>query len=395
MISELRSSKPSINILHLVGNTGNTSGGLGPVVKGLLKNQQLYGCNPVVWSLDQIINEDRIKNFNTFSISKIGYSPYMEKHAISKDGAMFHIIHQHSIWMAISRVTRIWRKYYSRPTVISPHGTLERIALEKSSFKKRLALLAYERDNLNEASCLHATAVSEAISLRKFGLINPIAVIPNAISEEWLDTIGNPERFRSRYSIPDNKRIMMFFSRINPIKGLPLLFNAMKDIKNELEEWCLIIAGFEDVKGYKRKLENMAKKLDISKKIIFTGALFGVDKADAFAAAELFVLPTHSENFGIVVIEALASGLPVITTYGAPWEELQTYRCGWWVEISEQGIYNALIDAIIKPKNELSEMGARGRILVESKYTWRQISSKSIELYCWLLGMRDKPEFII
>ena len=96
----------------------------------------------------------------------------------------------------------------------------------------------------------------------------------------------------------------------------------------------------------------------------------------------------------MAVLEALAYGVPVITTKGAPWEELTTHQCGWWVDISSTAICDAIIDAIHRPKIELKLMGQRGRDLVAQKYTWQAVAKTTAELYNWLLGNSPKPSFV-
>jgi glycosyltransferase involved in cell wall biosynthesis len=379
---------------------------LGPVAIGFAHEQLLTGHCPAIWSLDPSfesaelakkngLNPSNFKTFPVFGPSWLGYSPAMEKEAISSGGASFDILHQHSIWLAISRVTRCWHRSFSRPTVVTPHGTLEAYSLGRSWWKKRLALRAYEMENLKRADCLHATAISEAASFRRFGLRNPIAVIPNGVSEEWLSIRGDSDRFRNRFAIKPKSRLLLFLSRLHPKKGLPLLFEAMAKFGSSLSEWLLVIAGFEDESGYQKELERVAANLGITNKIIFVGALFGQDKYDAYSAADLFVLTTYSENYGIVVAEALAAGVPVLTTRGAPWQELEMNRCGWWVDINVDSIQEALADAISRPRQELIEMGARGKDLIEEKYTWPRVTQKTIELYSWLMGRGEQPDFVM
>lgn len=397
-----------LNILHLVSaaGVGAASGGLGPVALGFSKEQKSLDCKPVIWTLNPSfvsqeeeknngLNIQDIKYFNTLGPRQIGYSPSMEQKALTQEGEAFDVLHQHGLWLMVSRVTNRWRNAFSRPTIVAPHGTLDDYALRRSVWKKKIALFVYEMNNLQHAACLHATAISEANSFRNFGLKNPIAIIPNGINDDYSKKQGDAARFRSCFSIPSGKRLLLFLSRLHPKKGLPLLFTAMSKLNELLEEWSLIIAGFEDVSGYQRELEQLAKSLNISEKIVFVGPLFGQDKQDVFAASDILVLPTHSEGFGIIVADALAAGVPVLTTYGAPWEELRSHNCGWWVEISEQGIYNGLRDAISKSKQELVEMGYRGKLLVKSKYTWPQVTKMTIELYNWLLGRCNMPDFVL
>jgi glycosyltransferase involved in cell wall biosynthesis len=406
MNSSVRYEANPLNILHLTSSIGPTSGGLGSAVVGFAQEQRLLGHYPAIWTLDppsSVMDLTQANRLNPLDLStypilgprQVGYSPTMEQAAKFTKGANYDVLHQHSIWLAVSRVTNLWRSTFSRPTIVAPHGTLEEFMLRRSRWKKQLALLAYEIKNLRGAACLHATSVSEAASFRHFGLVNPIAVIPNGISEEWLRNQGDGARFRAHFSLPSNRRLLLFLSRLHPKKGLPLLFEAMAQLRIELSEWFLVIAGFAEAPGYQLELEQFAAKLGITEKVIFVGPLNGQEKRDAFDAADLFILPTHSENFGIVIAEALAAGVPVLTTRGAPWIELVTNKCGWWVDVTVDAVCNALQDAIHRPLQELKEMGQRGKALVEKEYLLSRVAEQTIQIYEWLLGRRRQPDFVI
>ena len=391
-------------ILHIVASVGRESGGLRTVALGLARAQRALGHEAMIWCLDSpavaaeaastYSLEGHIVTTPVLGPTMVGYSPVVERMAGSDAGAHYDILHQHSIWMANSRITHRWRAAFGRPTVVAPHGTLEEYALKRSAWKKRLASLLYERKNLRLASCLHATAEAEAMSFRNYGLRNPIAVIPNGIPDALTHSIGEGARFRERYSIPPDKRVMLFISRLHPKKGLPLLFKAIALIREQLANWYLVVAGSDEV-NHRRELQLLSERLGIEDLIQFTGPLFGSEKLDAFDVADLFVLPTHSEGFGIIIAEALGAGLPVLTTRGAPWQELPAHRCGWWVDVSTSAIQDALLDAIQRPKHELVEMGQRGRSLVAQKYTWSQVAGKSLMLYEWLLGFGKRPDFVV
>jgi glycosyltransferase involved in cell wall biosynthesis len=394
------------NILHIVNDRSVLAGGAGVVALEMSRAQRKLGHNATIWSIDsqeehdQAVSQNIVEGqpdltiFRTFGPKSLGYSPSMEKAAVNEIGGGYQILHQHSIWLAVSRVTNNWRSKFDRPAVISLHGTLEDFALKRSNWKKQLALIAYEMKNLKSASCLQATAEQEAARFRRFGLKNPIAIIPNGISEDWFQCDGDVQKFRERFSISGERRLLLFLSRIHPVKGLPMLFEAMAQLSDRLDDWLLVIAG-PDESGHQHELEQQREKLGLSNRVIFAGPLHGAEKRDAFAAADVFVLPTHSENFGIVIAEALGAGVPVITTRGAPWADLQTYQCGWWVDASVDAIREALLEATQCPKEELVAMGQRGRMLVSEKYTWPKVAEQSIQLYKWLLGQEPRPGFVV
>jgi glycosyltransferase involved in cell wall biosynthesis len=395
-----------LHVLHIVNDSSLFAGGAGTAAFEMVKGQRKLGHHVAIWSIDsknrrrQATSEKILEAphdstvFRTVGPGLLGFSLEMEKCAVSGSASNFQLVHQHGVWLALSRVTNRWRSKFDRPTVVTPHGMLEEFVLKQSKWKKRMALLAYGMNNLRNAACLQATAEPEAISLRRFGLRNPIAVMPNGISEEWLESRGERQRFRKRFSIPQERRLLLFLSRVHPIKGLPMLIEALAKLNHKLDDWLLVIAG-PDTVGHRQALEQQIEKSALSGRIIFVGSLHGSDKRDAFAAADVFVLPTHSENFGIVVAEALGAGVPVITTKGAPWEDLRIYNCGWWVHASVDAIRDALQEATRCPKEELTAMGQRGRTLVSEKYTRHKVAEQSLQLYRWLLGREALPGFVV
>jgi glycosyltransferase involved in cell wall biosynthesis len=394
-----------LSILHLNREvTLKSGGGLAPTVLELTRAQHTLGHEATIWCLEkpQVASEvakeyslsGNIITFPTIGPRALGYSLAMERKAISSNGERFDIIHRHSLWEAISRVPIRWRARFKKPTVVSPHGTLEDFALRRSAWKKWLASRFYEAKNLRDATCLHATSPTEVTSFRKWGLTNPIAIIPPGVPDAWIESKGAGGEFRQRFSLPKDKRIILFLSRLHPKKGLPMLFNAIANAKDHLRDWILVVAGPNEL-NHMQELQLLAQRQGIVDFIRFVGPVFDIDKRNAFAAADLFILPTQSDNFAIAVAEALGAGVPVITTYGAPWAELQTHDCGWWVPIGAGHLETALFEATRLPQLELEARGKRGRRLVQEKYTWNECAVKTIELYCWLINGGKPPEFVV
>lgn len=324
-------------------------------------------------------------------------SPAAERWARSRAAGEFDVLHQHGIWTAMSRVTRRWRQAHGRPTVIAPHGSLEPVALTYSRWKKRLALLWYERENLESASCLHATAEGEVEGFRAFGLRTPVAVMPNGVTlDASCAAGGNGDRFRAEHRLPRAARLLLYLSRVHPKKGLRDLVHAMSQVGEDMGGWHLVVAGPEEDGAYAAAVRASVARLGLSARVHWVGALYDDAKRDAFAAAELFVLPTLSENFAIVVAEALSAGVPALTTHGAlPWRLLETEGCGWWVPVGPASIAQALARGMALPSAALAAMGQRGVAVARATCRWSDTAARTVELYRWLLGQAPRPDFVV
>lgn len=393
-----------MNILHLIPSVGPMSFGPGYVALNLAREQQQLGYFTQIWCLDTSmyvqwaseVSDMPRKNIRSFSYTSPSFlrcSLKMERFAAGSAGEQFNIIHQHGIWTGISRVTYKLSKKHDIPSVIAAHGSLEPWALKRSSWKKQIVRYLYESRNLNNAACLHATNELEVTDFRKFGLLNPVAVIPNGTSNKWLNSTGNADNFRNHFKINHHKRILLFMSRITPKKGLFMLLNAINIIIKDFDDWILVIVGPDEF-GHKSEVESLVKELSMKDIVKFVDPVFNQLKRDAFSAADLFVLPSYSEGAPMVILDSLAAGVPVITTKASPWKDLLNYECGWWVDASVNEICEALKYAISLPTDYLKEMGQRGKELVASKYRWSNLAQMTIDLYSWLLEQGEKPQFV-
>jgi glycosyltransferase involved in cell wall biosynthesis len=151
----------------------------------------------------------------------------------------------------------------------------------------------------------------------------------------------------------------------------------------------LVIAG-SDLIGYRREVKKMVRELGVQDSVVITGELQGEMKDALLANAEVFVLPSYSENFGIVVAEAMAWGRPVIASTGTPWKEVADIGAGWWVVPEEDTLAKALAEALGHGREELDVMGAKGRALVEERYTWVAPAERLVSAYSELIGNRRR-----
>ena len=292
------------------------------------------------------------------------------------------IIHFNGIWHPLNHWCIRVAQRHTIPFVIQPHGMLEPWALEWRALKKRIALAVYQRRDLESAALLVATSEREAENLRHLGFQNPIAVIPNGIDLVGMKYSSNTDAFT-----PRKCRYALFLGRIHQVKGLMNLLRAWAKIRPE--GWVLQLAG-PDEAGHLGDVLALAEQLGVSDQIEYLGEFDDRAKWAIYRGADLFVLPSFSENFGIVVAEALSQGLPVITTTGTPWKDLRTYGCGWWVDPSEAGLCNALREAFTQPAGGLIEMGVRGRQYVQ-RYDWLVIADQMFDVYRWVLGQGALP----
>ncbi len=392
-----------LRILHLTPSIAHGSYGLGQVAVNLVKAQQKLNEDPVIWCLDSEpekraeaeawgLPPGTVRSFKRDGPRLTGWSSALVT-AMKEEGHQFDVLHQHGIWTGISYAAKTFSTALGRPTVVAPHGSLHRFALAKSPWKKRLASVLYESSNLKNTACLHALAEPEVDSFRQYGLTNPIALIKNGVSDEWLAREGDSALFRETHSIPADRRILLYMSRIAREKGLSILLKAWAALEGRRLRWLLVIVG-GDVDGHRKECENLATHLGIESSVRFLGPIFGQGRRDALAAADLFVLPTYSEGAPLVVLECLGAGVPAVVTRGAAWADLETYGCGWWVETSTEGIRSGLESAMNLPPEKLRAMGLAGRSLVADRYNWRTLAEQTVALYRWLVTKTGKPEFV-
>ena len=295
-----------------------------------------------------------------------------------------NVVHNFGLWGPFNHGVSWLSRMSKRPLVICPMGTLEPWCLAHKPLRKRVALRFYQRNDLDAADVLHATAQSEAASFRALGLRAPIAVIPHGI--DIPEAVSSSTECEGRAV-----RTALFMSRIHPKKGLLNLVEAWAHLRPA--GWQMVIAG-PDENGHRATVEAAVAKHGLETRFEFLGRVQGEQKSRLFRDADLFVLPTYSENFGNVIPEALAHGIPVITTTGAPWNELVETRSGWWIEPGVEPLSVALAAAFSLPPQELRAMGQRGSEMVRARYAWSSLIAKHIALYHWLLSEGPRPEFV-
>ena len=185
---------------------------------------------------------------------------------------------------------------------------------------------------------------------------------------------------------------MLYLGRIHPVKGIDLLLRAWGELHGRKPDWRLVIIGQGEAQ-HEREVRELAAALSLER-VQFVGALYGEAKSSAYFNADVFVLPSHSENFGMAVAEALAHGCPAIVSRGAPWSGIERERCGWWVRHDGSELVAALDAAMSLSPERLAEMGRRGRAWMERDFGWDSVAGRMEASYKWLLGAGTMPDCV-
>jgi len=376
-----------MRVVHVVpGITFEASGPSYSVVR-LCESLIAESQDVTLAALDWVPMSKKQAYLKTFPLGwgprRLGRSPAMH-HWLSEqaESGAVDLIHNHSLWMMPNVYPGQVARRHGVPLIVSPRGTLSEWAMQSGSPLKKVFWPLLQRPALAAAACFHATADSEYEDIRRMGFRQPVAIIPNGIDiPELLPKVEN------------ECRTLLFLGRIHPVKGLDMLLPAWRAVQDRFPEWYLKIVG-PDNRGYLGEMQRLASELRLER-VEFSGALFGAQKWQAYRDADLFVLPTYSENFGMAVAEVLASGTPAIVTKGAPWAGLQEQNAGWWIDIGVDPLVACLETALATPRYVLLDKGQSGREWMKIAFSWNRLGERMAEFYRWTLKGGGKPDWIL
>lgn len=373
-----------MKILSFVSSLDLSSGGPSRSVPMLVKGLAELGVDITLMTI-------RSENMNIHSLEGTSaklkvLSPSFSRKEIAKYLAdeRFELIQIQSVWeMPYHKVILEARKQ-NIPYIVTPRGMLEPWSLSQKKWKKKLAWWLYQRNDVQKSACVFTTAKMEAEHVSNLGITTCKAVIPNGIETD---------AYPCKTSVECVKKQVLFLSRVHVKKGIELLFEAWKRLHSDYVDWQLLVIGNGETE-YIHSLENRVESFGLKDSIKILPPVFGEAKIKVYQESALFCLPSFSENFGMVIAEAMSCGTPVITTTNCPWEILNETDTGWCVDLSVENLEHALREAMGMDANALYDMGQRASKLIYDNFDYRSVTRKTLRLYEWLLNSGEKPEFV-
>jgi len=390
-----------MNVLHTVAGLWETTGGPAASVPGLCRALGRRGHRVTLLTGAGALAPEVTRAAREISVETVRLGPYSAANFSFEFGRacrraieLCDLIHTHGLWLHPNWASAGAARKAGKPLVISPRGMLEEWSLARSRWRKRLLWDLRERRSFARAALIHATSSGEAGSVRAMGVETPIAVVPNGIDLEgefrsdYLDSIGSgAARSKATYG-----PTVLFMARIHPKKGLDLLLDAWTGLSASRRPARLILCGGGEpahVAALEKRLADLGDD-----GIEYLGPVAGERKLELLLGAEVVVLPSLSENYGMVVAEALACRTPVITTTATPWRAIAERGCGWWVKANVGDLTAALDTALGLGESDRAEMGERGRALIERDHSLGRSAEMMEAAYLWLLDRHEKPDWV-
>ena len=348
----------------------------------------------------------------TYGPGGLGYSPDL----LAAMDPKADLLYAATLWKYPSWAALQWAERTGKPMMVAPHGSLDAWALKNAAWKKRIAAVLFKNRQLHKASCIRALCQSETDAIRAYGLTNPIAIIPNGVDLPGTDQeLGASSLELGVKNKTSSQRTLLFLGRIHPKKGLPNLIRAFAQSRNSGGEgrdpWQLVIAGW-DQGGHEAELVQLCKELGLSfghkehkmdpssafslqSSVLFFGPAFGHDKKSLLSSAHAFVLPSFSEGLPMSVLEAWSYRLPVVMTPECNLPEGFAADAAIRIETDAESIAQGLGSLFSMSPSDLQSMGAKGRNLVEERFTWKTIAAQMREVYDWMIGGGTAPSSVI
>ena len=292
-------------------------------------------------------------------------------------GNEYDLLHIHGIFSCLSSLTMAICRIKKFPYIIRPLGQLCTWSMEQSISKKQLYLYLIERKNINHSQAIHLTSEQEQQELSQLNFQTNNFILPHGLSIPPLINDAR-QKLRHQFKVAEDELIILFMSRLHEKKGLDYLISALSALRNK--KFTFIIAGSGEP-DYEQKIDNLLISYGIKDRTICPGFVNGELKNLLLQGSDLFALTSHSENFGIAVLEALAAGLPVIVTPGVALASIvKEHSLGYVPELEIYSITNAL-EHFFNHYQETQNVKQRARQLITERYSWESIANRLVAIY--------------
>lgn len=296
-----------------------------------------------------------------------------------KEISSFDVIHLQEYYAFQNVIIHHYARKYNIPYILNAHASFCPAHRRQKSKAKNVFTRLFGKRILSDLSKAIALTPEEKNQFLMVGIDkDKIKIIPNGIHLSEFASLPHKGAFKEKYSIPKNTKIILFLGRLHKIKGLDLLVRSFYRLAKSMSDIKLVIVGPDE--GHLSVINRLVKKLGLEKKVLFTGGVYQKEKFSAYVDADVFVLSSYSEGFSITVLEACASGTPVVITDYCNIPEVADYKTGFVVKCDENEIGKALYE--ILSNNELrKKFSENGKIMVKEKFTWDKIIGQVEEVY--------------
>jgi len=293
--------------------------------------------------------------------------------ALRKTNGEIDVVHIHSLYLFHNMIAAHYCRKYNIPYLIRPHGTLDPYIYKRHRLRKTVMELLFERRNIKRAVAMHFTTEEEKNLAEPYIFQTPGIVVPHGLDLSEYESMPEQGMFRNQYPETIGKKVVLFFGRLNFKKGMDILVHAFAQVAQVRDDVHLVLAG-PDNEGFGGKVRAWLKDDEILDRATFTGMLLGKDKLAVLQDADMFVLPSYTENFGISVVEAMACGLPVLISDKVNiWREVTASGAGKVASCEADRFAEMMLKLLDNPEAG-KQMGENGRALVKKRYQWSSVA---------------------
>ncbi|SDF12878.1 Glycosyltransferase involved in cell wall bisynthesis [Bacteroidales bacterium KHT7] len=375
-----------MKILHYINTLDRSFGGTTTYMQMLALS--LRSRAELVFVADASPNPVEISGAKVIFMQSKWYSRSRYKKELTAilDAENPDVVHINTIWLPQCAWAQLWAEQKGYKCALTVHGMLEPWIVNRNRWKKKLGMIFFQRRQLQTALWQTVTAMEEREHVLQYYSSESIAdasklnidVIPIGIDSESIARKCASQKV-------DGEKYILFLSRIHPKKGIEILLDSLCCVREKIAGYKVKIAGDGD-SAYVEKLKNFCSENNLNNIVEFVGGIYGDDKWRLISNASVLVLPTYSENFGLVVAEAMSASIPVITTNTTPWQILADTDSGWCVPVGVEHVADALADFASLSADELQQKGRNAFSVISREYSLGMMGEKLMSFYKKMLS---------